>query len=765
MRKHKIILPPLGLFFLMLSSCWLASCEKSKQNETVSFSQEEMQLSHNKMVRLLDSLDNTANPRVNYHMNSERAAYYKQLVSEAKEPSKHVELSFQYALQLMYAAKIDQSIAVLTALLEQYNINPYAVKPNLRPLIEYLGIAYLRKGELDNCVVNHVSTSCIVPLDETAYHQLSEGSKNAVQLFTTLLQQYPNEESYSYWLNLAYMTLGEYPHRVPTAYRVPSDLFAPDSFPAFTNSATDLAIDVNSIAGGVVMEDFNGDGRFDLMVSSYHYGDPIHLFMQTATGFTDQSDAAGLTGITGGLHLMPTDYNNDGHTDVWVMRGGWLGNGGKLPNSLLHNQGDGTFKDVTHLTGLLSMQPTQTSVWADFNNDGWLDLFIGNESGQFIDANGQGALQTTQVSNPCQLFMNSGDGTFSEVSAAWNADIVGFIKGVALGDYNNDGWMDVYVSRLDGNNLLLRNEKGQSFSNQAEIAGVQAPLQSFPCTFWDVNNDGWDDIFVAGYDVNQLHTSPAGLLAEFTKEGTVTSQPKLYINQKDGTFKDQTVAYALNKSLFAMGLNFGDIDNDGWLDLYVGTGTPNLNSITPNRMFRNNSGKRFEEVSNAGFAHIQKGHGISFGDIDNDGDQDIYAVMGGAYEGDFAQNVLFENPGNTNAWIRLTLQGTNSNRLAIGAKVEVVVRNKLNEVQSIWRTVSSGASFGANSLPLEIGLGQAQAIEQIKITWPSGDVKTYLGPIALRQSYRLYEDSKQVEVKPLPVSDWQVLSPTHEHHD
>src|SRR6185295_783690 len=136
-------------------------------------------------------------------------------------------------------------------------------------------------------------------------------------------------------------------------------------------------------------------------------------------------------------------------------------------------------------------------------------------------------------------------------------------------------------------------------------------------------------------------------------------------NKGDGTFEDVTKAAGLYKVIPAMGLNFGDLDNDGWLDFYLGTGNPEFSTLVPNRMFRNAGGKFFQEVTTAtGTGQLQKGHGVGFADLDNDGDQDIYAVTGGAFTADNYRNALFLNPGNTNHWLKLKLEGTKSNRVA-----------------------------------------------------------------------------------------------------
>jgi hypothetical protein len=177
-----------------------------------------------------------------------------------------------------------------------------------------------------------------------------------------------------------------------------------------------------------------------------------------------------------------------------------------------------------------------------------------------------------------------------------------------------------------------------------------------------------------------------------------------------------------------MGTNFGDLDNDGFRDFYVGTGDPDLRSIVPNRMFRNDGGRRFQDVTTSGgFGHIQKGHGISFGDLDNDGDQDIHVNMGGAFTGDGYQNLLYENPGHGNRWITLRLEGTASNRSAIGARIRIEVDGP-GGPRTIHATVTTGGSFGSSSLQQEIGLGAATAIREVEIAWPgSGRVDRFSG--------------------------------------
>ncbi len=181
----------------------------------------------------------------------------------------------------------------------------------------------------------------------------------------------------------------------------------------------------------------------------------------------------------------------------------------------------------------------------------------------------------------------------------------------------------------------------------------------------------------------------------------------------------------LDRVLLAMGSNFGDLDNDGWLDLYIGTGAPDLRALVPNLMFRNEGGRWFVDVTaSGGFGHLGKGHAVAFGDLDNDGDQDIYAVMGGALEGDVARNVLFENPGHGNRWLTVRLEGVESNRSAVGARLAVTVETDAG-LRTIHSTVGSDGGFGGSSLQQEIGLGQARSIGSLVVRWPSGRQDTY----------------------------------------
>jgi hypothetical protein len=209
-----------------------------------------------------------------------------------------------------------------------------------------------------------------------------------------------------------------------------------------------------------------------------------------------------------------------------------------------------------------------------------------------------------------------------------------------------------------------------------------------------------------------------------------------------------------------MGAGFGDLDNDGWLDCYFGTGAPEYQTLLPNRMFRNDRGRRFQDVTTSGrFGQLQKGHAISFADFDRDGDQDIFEELGGAFPGDTYMSVLLENPGHGNHWLGLKLDGVESNRSAIGARVRVDLPGR-----SIYRVVNTGTSFGDSPLELHIGLGDAKSIGAVQIQWPSGKLQKLTG-LNLDRGYRIKEGNDEGNAAvPMNLKKFSFAQTAGAHH-
>ena len=705
-----------------------------------------------KMAALLDRLVTAASPDDNEFLSDRRAEVLRLQLSRATTPKERINLTSRFAKELLNAGKSEEALQQFQALerLAREHL-PNVSAENRALLRRNMAIADLRLGEQENCLAHHTTESCLLPIRAGGVHRFQRGSRAAIALLTGQLEESPDDLKSRWLINIAYMTVGEYPDKVPQRWLIPPSAFRSEAeVKRFQDIAPQLGLDVNDLAGGVIADDFDNDGYLDLMVSTSALRGQFRYFHNDADGiFSDRTEEAGLAGEVGGLNIVQTDYNNDGFPDVLVLRGGWLRKGGHYPLSLLRNNRDGTFEDVTEEAGLLSLHPSQTAVWFDYNGDGRLDLFVGVETAE-------------EEKQPCKLYRNNGDGTFTDVAASAGVAYVGFVKAVASGDFNNDGRPDLYLSIRNASNVLYRNDgpRGEDASPRGDWrftdvtlqAGVAEPVYSFPTFFFDYDNDGWEDLYVGGYyvdDVGDIAADYLGLPGKGTK-------PRLYHNNHDGTFVDVTEQARLGRVLHGMAANYGDIDNDGWLDVYLGTGDPSLATIIPNRMLRNAEGKFFQDVTtSAGVGHLQKGHGIAFADLDEDGDQDIYEVMGGILTGDNYRNVLYENPGYGNHWVVLKLEGVRSNRAAIGARIRVVVATEDGE-RSIYKTVRSGGSFGASPLRQEIGLGRARAIERIEIGWPASGLTQVVRGLKLDSVYRVREG--EAEATPVALKSFKFLA-------
>ena len=621
-------------------------------------------------------------------------------------------------------------------------------------LLEELAVASMKMGELDNCVSPDGRLICALPLDDSVVHKDKRGAYAAVDYLTRLLELEPDDISTmrrAMWLlNVAHMTLGTYPEGVPSRFAV-----APESFESeydigkFDEIAPYAGLYAVNTAGGSIIEDFDNDGLLDVMTSTWDPCKPLTYYRNKGDGtFADYTERAGLSGQLGGLNITQTDYNNDGWMDVLIMRGGWMKMRGQMRMSLLRNnggndgaRGENTFSDVTEAVGLAKpAYPSQSGAWADYDNDGDLDLYSCSESMR------EAGVESTAMLFPSRLFRNDGSGRFEDVAQDAGVQNWRYCKGSAWGDYDNDGDSDLYISNFGGENRLYRNNGDATFSDAAIELDVVEPIDSFATWFWDYDNDGWQDIFVAGYgeDIGDVAADRMGL----ENSGP---RARLYRNRDGDGFEDVTHEVGLWHAHLAMGANFGDLDSDGYADFYLGTGAPSYDAIAPNAMYRSDEGKGFQDVTfSGGFGHLQKGHGVSFGDLDRDGDQDVFVQIGGFYPGDGFVNALYKNPGHGNRWLSVKLVGAESNRAAIGARIRVILEDMDGETRSVYSSVGNGSSFGASTLTQEIGLGQAQRIVSLEVRWPATDMRQVFTDVPLDSHLRIREGADSYELLDLP---------------
>jgi hypothetical protein len=593
------------------------------------------------------------------------------------------------------------------------------------PLEEMLGVMYLQQAGSDNDAYRTPGELCLIPPRPGVSYARTGGAERAIQRFLSYLQQKPDDLEVRWLLNIASMMAGKYPSAVPQPFLIRPERFASaEDVGRFTDVAPQAGLDVFATAGGLIVDDFAGSGRFDVVTSNFYSCGALHYFHNNGDGtFAERTAEAGLANQLGGLNILQTDYNNDGCKDILILRGGWEAPQRK---SLLKNNCDGTFTDVTAASGLaVPATSTQTAAWIDIDNDGRLDLFVGNED------------------RPAQLFLNKGDGRFEDISHAAGIDRLSFTKAVAAGDYDNDGFPDLYVSNYDGRNFLYHNNHDRTFTEVAETAGVPGSGRGFGTWFFDYDNDGWLDLFATSYFMSVDETARTYLGLPHN-----AATLKLYRNLGNGRFRDVTKEVGLEKVYMPMGANFGDIDNDGYLDMYLGMGSPSYGALAPHVLLRNRAGQSFVDVTaSSGTGELHKGHGIAFADLDNDGDEDIVAEIGGAMPGDSHAMRVFENPGQGNDWLSVKLVGVKSNRAAIGARIKVTVENDGRGARDIYRSVVSGGSFGASPLEQHIGLGHGARVLDLEIWWPTSNT---------RQHFRGIEKDQAVEITEF-ASDYRTL--------
>ena len=506
-----------------------------------------------------------------------------------------------------------------------------------------------------------------------------------------------------------------------------------------------------TFGSGVLWLDADGDGWQDvLLVNGTGWpergeaGTHAALYRNDRDGtFTDITRGSGLDVPLYGLGGAAADFDNDGHVDVYLTVLG--------PNRLFRGAGDGTFTDVTESAGVGDPGFSTAALWFDYDKDGRLDLFVGNyvrwtpETDLFCSLTGDTKSYCTPESYQGQsgtLYRNRGDSTFEDVTTAAGVRAPSAkALGVVMLDFNGDGWMDLFVANDTQPDQLFENRGDGTFEDIGVLAGV---------AFSDAG------VARAGMGVDAADYDGSGrpdlVIGHFS-----TEMMALYHNEGNGLFIDEGPRSAIGRSTLltlTFGCFFFDFDLDGWPDIFAANGhvaddvervQARITYAQPPQLFRNDGGRRFEEVAapDTALGAPQVGRGAAYADFDRDGDLDVLVTANGG-----APRLLRNDGGNENRMLRIRTVGTASNRGGIGARIDVTAGGRTR-----WQVVKTGSSYLSQSeQPVTFGLGDRTRADAVTVTWPSGRVDR-LGAVPAGRTITVEEGAGIVDTAPIPAAE------------
>jgi len=379
-----------------------------------------------------------------------------------------------------------------------------------------------------------------------------------------------------------------------------------------------------------------------------------------------------------------------------------------------------------------------------------------------IDLDGLVDIYIPREARPAELWYNLGDGNFVDVANEYQVQNCGHAKAAAAGDVNGDGYPDLAVAGYGTPNKLFINVGGKYFDESASAAVAQ-PLMAWQVVLADFNNDGYDDLFFATNRYPNGGESFADLMGEEWEDkaemdarlGVESGHSRFYLSKGDGTVLDAATSRGLDAvgvKHSCMSLNIGDIDNDGLMDLYMGSGDPSLDALLPDSLLRNVDGESFENVAmESGSAFVSNSHGAIFADLNNDGHQDIVKQFGGPATNAVPHALLINSGSNDNNWIKVSLTGVKSNKLGVGALLQVVDRDT---GRSVYLRQGGTGGFGSNPTKIQhVGVGTATRVD-ITVSWPhASHPKDTYTDIAVNTWVTLTE-GQPGSVKTLPLTSF-----------
>jgi enediyne biosynthesis protein E4 len=484
---------------------------------------------------------------------------------------------------------------------------------------------------------------------------------------------------------------------------------------------------IDGIPGGVALFDYDGDGYLDIFFTNGAHLPSMtkddkkfsnRLYHNNHDGtFTDVTERAGVRGEGYSVGAAAADYDNDGHVDLYVT--------GYNRNFLYHNNGDGTFTDVTEKAGVAGVSANGkklwgiSAAWLDYDNDGRLDLFVTNyldwsfATSRVCGTPGKrlSCSPTLYKGQPNILYHNNGDGTFTDVSETTGiAKYIGKGMGVAIADYNSDGWMDIFVANDNERNFLFRNRGGKGFDEVGVDTFVAYTDNGVPVSSMGVDFRDWDN-----------NGKPSLLVTALGGETF-----PLFHNEGNGFFSDDSYKAGIGFGSFTMsgwGAGIQDFDNDGYKDLFTANSHVSENADIdgqqhyrqPNAVFRNFRNGTFRDVSSdAGPGmQIRAAHrGCAFGDLNNDGKMDVVVSAIGS-----PAELLYNTSPGTSHWILIRTIGRKSNRDGIGTQIKITGASGLVQYNHV---TTAGSYASSNDPRVHFGLGTDTLIKEIELKWPSG---------------------------------------------